>query len=502
MRFKKLKSAVLAFSLIALSAASVFAVPEESPQPTAAPDNTQITDADGNTIFLENPDLSPPDTACYAALLLDDNSGRLLYGKNIDVLLYPASLTKIMTAVLALENGNLSDTVTVPYDAIASINYLEDSNMGLLTDEQMTLEQMLSAMMVHSANDAANVIAFHISGSLEAFVDLMNKKAAELGMTNTNFANACGSHDDNHYTTARDMSTLARYAMKNEKFREIVKTPIYKIPQTNKYTLGERVMVNTNLLLGTSRSLYQYYPAATGIKTGHTSQAGYCLTASASYNGANLITVVMKCDGFDSHNDPKTYQDTRGLFEFAFSNYENHQLAAPGDIISDSKVKEAKDDSRVALTVENNISALVPVGIDKEQEIVKSLNVPEELRAPIAKGDVVGSVSYTYRGTEIGNAKLVATNDVELNYILHIFNLILKVLTSPFFFVPVLLLIFITMYMKHLKKKKERKRRIQQLKRAKQNQNRQANHLSPDRRSEQIRNQREVTRDSNTRYKK
>lgn len=471
------------------------------PVTTEQPEGNTVSSED--TIYMEDDSLTPPDiSASTAALILDADSGRLIYGKNIDVKLFPASLTKIMTGILAIENGNMEDIVTIPYEAIATVNYLEDSNMGLLSDEQLTFEQLVSSMMIHSANDAANVIAFHLGGSIEKFAELMNNKAAELGMTNTHFVNACGTHDDNHYTTARDMATLAQYAMKNEKFREIVKTTIYKIAPTNKYTIGERIMVNTNLFLSTSRSLYQYYPAATGIKTGHTSQAGYCLVSSASYNDSNLIAVSLKNDKFDSHGDPMTYSDSHSLFEFAFSNYEHAQLAAPGDIISDSKVYEAKNDARIALTVEENVSALIPANTDSSSEIITNIDIPERIPAPVKKGDTIGTVTYTYNGTQIGTANLISTNDVELNYFLHVFHIIINVLTSPLFLIPVILLLIIAAYAKHLKKKRERKRRIQQLRKKREGQNRETGRYSPDRKTERMAQQRHNTKDSNSRYRK
>ena len=465
--------------------------------------NTDVS-ISGDTIYLEDDTLTPPEiVGSQAAMLMDADTGRLLYGKNIDVKLYPASLTKMMTAIIAIESGKLEETVTVPYDAISTVNYLEDSNMGLLTGEELTLDQLVSSMLIHSANDAANVIAFHMNGSMEAFVEQMNAKAADLGMTNTHFVNACGTHDDNHYTTARDMATLARYAMNNEKFRDIVKTLIYKVPQTNKYTLGERPLVNTNLLLGTIRSLYQYYAPATGIKTGHTSEAGYCLAASASYSDMNLISITMKCDRMDQYNDPYTYADTRSMFEFAFSNYIHQQLASPGDIISSSPVYEAKNDSRVALTVQENLTALVPSDTDSSLEIIHTVDVPENIQAPIAKGDTIGTVTYTYKGTQIGTAALIATNDVELNYFLHVFHIIIRVLTSPFFFIPVILLIILALYMRHLKKKKERKKRIQQLKKAREARNGETPVNNTNyRKTERIAQQRKNTKDSNSRYRK
>ena len=507
MKKRKLTALTLAALMLVSSVSVVVADEDDTTEVTEGYNEVYNTDASisGDTIYIEDDSLTPPEiNGSQAAMLMDADTGRLLYGKNIDVKLYPASLTKMMTGIIALETGNLDETVTVPYEAISTVNIFEDSAMGLLTGEELTLEQLVSSMLIHSANDAANVIAYHLGGSMDAFVEQMNNKAAELGMTNTHFENACGDHNDNHYTTARDMATLAQYAMKNEKFRDIVQTVIYKVPQTNKYTLGERTLVNTNLLLGTILSLYQYYAPATGIKTGHTSQAGYCLVASASFSDMNLISVTMKCDRFDQYNDPYTYSDTRSMFEFAFSNYIHEQLASPGDIISSSPVYEAKNDSRVALTVQDGLSALVPSDTDSSLEIIRTIDVPETIQAPIAKGDAIGTVTYTYKGTQIGTASLVATNDVEMNYFLHVFHIIIRVLTSPFFFIPVILLIILALYMRHLKKKKERKRRIQQLKKAREDRGGAPTPVNNRnyRKTERIAQQRRNTKDSNSRYRK
>ena len=179
--------------------------------------------------------LSPYPTRPHAeaALLMDMNSGRLIYGKNIDERLYPASTTKMMTGILALESGHMGETATATYEALKDIT-LEDSHMGILIGEELTMTDLINGMLVYSANDAANVIAIQVAGSMDAFVDMMNAKAQELGMTNTHFVNACGTHNDDHYTTARDLAILARYCMQNETFRSIVSQPTYHIAPTNK----------------------------------------------------------------------------------------------------------------------------------------------------------------------------------------------------------------------------------------------------------------------------
>lgn len=469
--------------------------------------NTDLAAANVNSlpdgVTMEDPSLTPPNVQyAQSALLMDMASGRVLYSKNLDERVYPASTTKIMTAILALEMGNMDDKVVATYDALKSIT-LEDSHMGILTGEELTLDQLVKGMLVYSANDAANVIAIHISGSMDAFVDLMNQKAQELGMTGTQFVNPCGSHDDNHFTTARDLAILSKYAMKNDQFREIVKMPIYKIPATNKYST-ERILVNTNLFLGTSRSTYYYYPPAIGIKTGHTSQAGYCLVSAAAYNDTELLAIVMNCKNVDTKEQAYSYIDSKELFNFGFDNYTHQPLASVGDIVSDSKVYEAKDNMRVAVTVENDVSALIPSGEGNTDQITKNIDMPEKLQSPIAKGDVLGTVTYSYKGIEVGSANLIATNDVERNNILHIFHLVLKVITSPFFFIPAILLILLIMYARHQKKKRERQRRIQQLKKSRQRSSseNETGTRTPNRNASRTERIGRETKGSNSRYRK
>jgi D-alanyl-D-alanine carboxypeptidase (penicillin-binding protein 5/6) len=509
MKRKKLLSFILAAALSFMSLATVLAAPdttddsdEVSTSESSVSESTGTSTSSGSDeIYIEDPTLTAPDVShSQAALLLDFASGRLIYGKNIDQQVYPASTTKIMTAILALEMcPDLSQTVTANYQALASIT-LEDSHMGILIGEELTLEQLITGMLVYSANDAANVLAIHIAGSLDAFADLMNQKAQELGMTGTHFVNPCGSHDDNHYTTARDLATLAQYAMQNDKFREIVKMPIYKIAPTNKYT-QERILVNTNLFLGTSRSTYYYYPPCTGIKTGHTSQAGYCLVASAAYNDTNLLAIVMNCQNLDTKENAYSYIDSKNLFEFGFDNYVQQTIASPGDIVSDSKVYEAKKDARVALTVENELAALIPISDDDNSNIVTNVQIPDELQAPIEKGTVIGTVTYTYGDTQIGSANLVAANDVERNNLLHVLHIVIKVVTSPFFFIPAILIIIIAIIARHQKKKKERKKRIQQLKRNRQKNGGDVYQRVPDRNATRTERQSLESKGSTSRYR-
>lgn len=463
----------------------------------AEPDNGNSGSSD--RIVSEASELTPPDVShAESALLMDMKTGRVLYGKNIDERLFPASTTKMMTGILALESDSMNDTVTATYEAIKDIT-LQDSHMGILIGEELTMEQLVSGMLVYSANDAANVIAIHLAGSIEAFADKMNAKAQELGMQNTHFVNACGIHDDNHYTTAEDLAILAQYCMKNERFREIVKTPIYKMPATNKYA-QERALPNTNMFLSSTRSSYSYQPCI-GIKTGHTDRAGYCLVSAAEYNEISLIAVVLKCNNKDTGSNAYSYIDSRNLFNYGFNNYVSKQIASPGDVIADSKVYEAKSDTRVALTVPENIYALVPSSADLGSDLSAETEIQQELlTAPIKKGTVLGKVVYSCGGAQLASADLVAANDVERDKILYIAHIVLKVLKNPLFFIPVILLIIIAFIARGQRKKRARKRKLQQLKRNKQRSAPDASRRMPDRNAAQTQQRDSQSKGSNSRY--
>ncbi len=464
---KKILIPLLSAAVIALSSLGpALAAPDETsaPEATAAADTAQGSETAGGGIYLENDSLTAPDAShAGAALLMDMNSGRLIFGKNIDERLYPASTTKMMTGILALESGKMGETATATYEALKDIT-LEDSHMGILIGEQLTMIDLVNGMMVYSANDAANVIAIQVAGSIEAFVDLMNAKAQELGMTSTHFVNACGVHNDDHYTTASDLAKLAKYCMQNEDFRNIVKQSIYTIAPTNKYA-RQRDLASTNMFLSTAFSSRHIYKPCTGIKTGTTDAAGHCLVASAEYNGMTLLGIVLKCDDLNVNENAYSYVITRDMFDFGFNNYESGILASPGNIVYDSKVYEAKDDKRVTLTVDRELSALVPIGGDISSEVTSNIELSEDvLKAPIAKGDVLGQVSYIYRGTEIGRADLVAANDVEQNMVLHVFHIVIGIIINPLVFIPVILLIILALAVRSRRRRRERKRRIQQMK--------------------------------------
>lgn len=322
------------------------------------------------------------------ALLMDSNTGKILYEKNAYDRMYPASTTKIMTAILALENRDLSHVAKVSYDAIFSVP-VGYTNANLQLDEELTMEQLLNVLMIPSANDAANVIAEDIGGSVESFASMMNTKAVELGCKDTNFVNSNGVHDENHYSTAYDLALMGRYAMQNEDFRRFVNTVTYTLPVTNKYDKADRVFLNTNSLINEKNK--QYYEYATGIKTGYTDAAKNCIVASAKKDDLELICVIM---GAENTTDSNKFKDCTTLFDFGFENYTYKNLTKKDGVYKVVTPSNASNETKnLNVLFENAINALIEQS-SYDTEIVPDVEL-NNLKAPITKGSVVGKVSYT-----------------------------------------------------------------------------------------------------------
>ena len=384
-----------------------------------------------------------PNIESPAALLMDLNTGKILYEKNINKKMYPASLTKVMTAILTLENCELNEVATVSYDAVMSITsgYV---TANLQIGEEVTVEQLLYVLMVGSANDAAVVLAEHISGSVEDFADLMNQKAKEIGCTSTNFLNPYGAHDENHYSSAYDLSLMAKYAMQNETFRTLVSTTSYKLPTTNKYEKEDRLFTTTNALLMVSnntRADNYYYKYATGLKTGFTTPAKNCLIASASKGNLELLTVVLGA-GQNNEGLSNRYLDTINLFEYGYDNYALREVIKSGGVVQTVNVSNAtRDTKKLDAVVQNDISVLIKAS-DKNNALLPQVHINEDLKAPIKQGDVIGTVTYTVEEIEY-TENLIANNDVK---------------KSRFFINTLLFILIISFAYLYLKSKKRRKK--------------------------------------------
>ena len=352
-----------------------------------------------------------PNISADAAILIDSSSEKVLYSRNENKKMYPASTTKILTAILTIENCNLDDVVTVPYEAISIIpsGY---SVAALQYGEQLTVEQLLKVMLVHSANDAANVLAEYVGGSIESFVSMMNTKVHELGLSNTHFTNAYGMHDDNHYTTAYDLAILMKYCMKNSTFRNLAGLKYCTIPATNKY--DERVFNTTNeLLIYDNRDVASnyYYKYAIAGKTGYTTQAKNCLVSVSNKDDLELICVILSV-GLYSDTISAKFIDTKTIFEYGYNYYTLRKLRDKDAIASQIDIPNGtKETKNLDLLISNDMIALVSQD-DLETDFSPEIEIQDSLYAPISQGQVVGKITYNIDGIEY-SSDLVASHNVE-----------------------------------------------------------------------------------------
>ena len=381
----------------------------------------------------------------YAAVLLaeDGDQETVLYTKNADERLYPASLTKVMTVLLAvedIESGKiaLSDPVTAQpgfdFDMIVG-----GSSVYIMQQETMTLESLLYCAMVASANDASNVIAQYVSGSIPDFVARMNARAAELGCTGTHFTNPHGLPDANHYTTAWDFSRIVREAAKHELFMTIASAVNYTVPDTN--VSSERVLESTNSLVNPTNPLYPGdwgYEYAKGIKTGHTNDAGYCLASSAEKDGVKLLSVVLKSQAYQQDDGSWYYgnfADTRTLFEWGFNNFSYQDVLKSTEIVTEVPVAMGADAETVTARPSTTIRAFLPNDADLaavERTITLSPDVAENgLTAPVGAGQVVGEISVIRDGVVLGSSPLVTTTSVDLSRMEYMKDQLRETLRTP-----------------------------------------------------------------------
>lgn len=354
----------------------------------------------------------------YAVMLIDADSGRVLFEQNADKQIRPASTTKILTTLLTLEESSPDDTVTIGPEGDWSNKSKGFSMLGTRKGEVMSMKDLLYGMMLISGDDAADAIAVHVSGSMEAFVSSMNEKAAQLGMDSSHFANAGGVDNDDHYITARDMSKLTLAAMRNPQFMDIVRLHSYDMPKTNKNPA--KTVDNTNLLVdGESEFYYQY---ADGIKTGSTPKAGDCLVSSATKDGMRLV-----CLFFGQKYTDDRWKVSKDLYEWGFENFKTIEAApliasaAPSpaqvegfsadDAAAGMLDFEKPEVSGIYLTLDKQAAQALEDGTDAIEAV---LALSEPLYAPVRKGDVLGTVTYYIKSTgeTIYTGELVAARDV------------------------------------------------------------------------------------------
>ena len=347
-----------------------------------------------------------PTTDSPSIILIDSKTGQILYEKNSHKKLYPASITKVMTALLTLEKCKLDEKVTASKKAVWEIER-GSSNVGFSPGEELTVEQLIYALMLESANEAANILAEHIGGSIEGFAAMMNARAKELGALDTHFVTTNGLHKDDHYTTVYDMSLIAKQAMTMPVFRKITKTTKYNMPNTNVYTKGDKVFFNHNKLI--LRGTSYFYPYATGIKTGYTTKARHSLVSSASQNGIELIAVSMNAKIMNGVL--QTYTDSTKLFDYVFNNYSMQEPIKAGNLVSHTSITNTKNQVQLDIIAENDVCFLFPNALQKGYTTNQVIN--SDLKAPIQKGSIVGSIEYLFNGAVIGKTNLTSGNNID-----------------------------------------------------------------------------------------
>ncbi len=370
-------------------------------------------------------------------LLASLDTGDVLYTKNIDTRLYPASLTKIMTALIVLENTpNLdSEIITVSYEAIHMLDGTGSSVGGLKEGEQLTARQALYYLLMASANECANAVGEHYGGSVAGFVGKMNLKAQELSMNSTHYVNPHGLHDVEHYTTVSDMYILMKQVMQYDAFREITATTRYQMPATNKQSA--RTLVTTNFLQDKNNAVSSrlYYPYTKGIKTGYTDEAGRCLISSASKDGYNYLIILMKSPVYSASGAKAWYhfEDSKLLYEWAFNNFEYKTVVEESAPVAEARVELCWDRDHVPLMLEGGLSAILPKDADTSTVQIKPEIYKESFDAPIEKGEVLGTAEILYAGESLGTINLVAGDTLKANTFLKIARYLKDALTSTVF---------------------------------------------------------------------
>ncbi len=359
-----------------------------------------------------------------AAILVDDDYGEVLYEQNAHEKNYPASITKVMTTLLVLEavdrgEAALTDIVTVGDEVNLGIGE-GGSGVGLQEGEQLSLEDLLYCALTASANEACNALAQYLCGDVATFVERMNQRAAELGMEDTHFANTHGYHDENHYTTAYDIYLMCHEAMQNPTFRTIVSSVGHEVPATN---MSEaRSLHETNALVSTWRITGYWYQYATGIKTGSTPEAGYCLASSATKGDRHLIAVVLGAENpknADGSTNRLQFSESTRLLEMGFNDFSRQTILDETDRdFPEVAVTLSSGADYVTVQPSGALEATLPNDIVMEN-FERKVDLPAEVEAPVEAGEKLGTVTLTYDGQEYGTLDLVATASVERSELLY-----------------------------------------------------------------------------------
>ncbi|MBO5410109.1 MAG: D-alanyl-D-alanine carboxypeptidase [Clostridia bacterium] len=396
-------------------------------------------------------------------LLLSAENGEVIFSKNPGKQTPPASLTKIVTAIVVIENcTDLSSVVTVPQSAIDDLKGTGSSLGGIKGGEELTVYDLLCYMLLVSANDAANALADYVfGGDREKFIAKMNEVVVNLGCEDTHFVNPHGLNDDDQYTNAEDIATIMVYAMSLPSFSEIIGKTSYKVPETN--LQKEKTIRNTNYLLNSAYPDY-YSKYCKGGKTGSTADAGCCLVSYASNNGYNYVAVALDApkkdfdeDGVDENG---AFLDCKTMFAWTFKNIELVAIAEPDQVVAEVPVKYAKSTDYVTLSPAETVYSLVPIGTKAGSLLIEPIaeTMPEVIKAPVKKGDVICKANVLYAGDVIKEIELVASSDIARNMPAYIASLAYDIASSwPFRIIAVILIILLVIFIINKRRRASRR---------------------------------------------
>ncbi len=360
--------------------------------------------------------LEDPDILAKAALVVDADTGAVAYAKNEHQELYPASLTKIMTALLvleAVEDGKLTlDTEVMAQPSAFEGLSADGSSAGIKEGEVMTVRNLLYCMMVVSANEACDILAEAVSGSVSSFVKLMNQRAAELGCKNTNFVNPNGLHDSQHYTSAWDMYLITKAAREHDIFMAIADTADVIIPATNKS--GERHLYTTNHLLSNWRVIGYRNKEAHGIKTGSTDEAGHCLVSSAARGSYEYISVILGAERVEENGvgNIRSFSETTRMLNYAFDNFAYKTIVEKTEVLDKEVPVTLSKVDHVTVHPAKDIEVLFPNDLTPK-DLERKLTLQESVEAPVKEGQKLGTMELSYDGVVYGKVDLLAMHSVE-----------------------------------------------------------------------------------------
>lgn len=409
-------------------------------------------------------------TVTDSILLVNMDKNTTVFEKNADQKRYPASTTKIMTYIIVSENvEDIKNTrVEVKQEVLDELSGTGSSLSGLSyhVGDKMTVWDLLHCLMVSSGNDAALVLGYYVGGGdMQTFVDMMNAKAKELGCENTNFVNPHGLHDNNHYTTARDMYKIATYALSLPYFAEITNTVTY-------YCEGDDYpLVTTNYLIDENRGGDYYYMYAQGIKTGTTNEAGRCLVTTAVADGYAYICILFHAP-YDENAETQTNGamiDAKELFRWALLNLELNPIITKTTPVCEQKINYAWNKDSIQLVPQDDVSEILP-NDTKQEDITIEPSISEIVDTPIKQGDVLGTAKVLYKGQEIKKINLVADETVERSELLYTLEVIKNIATSYWFIIAMVLIIilfalylFVTSLYNNRKKKNKNVKRYRKM---------------------------------------